>query len=106
MEGLNTTTSIEQLISAKIEELKYVDGINGDRELVTEVVRDTHTELQKVCKKVDAIKEDTQILRDFNGFFAFMKKYKGWWVVGIMFTYILASIGLDVTLVNIKNHLP
>ncbi len=102
----NTTTSIEQHIAAKIEELKYFEGINGDRLEVKELAKETHFRLQEVCVKVDAIKEDTQILRDFNGFFAFMKKYKGWWVIGLMCGYILASIGLDVTLVNIKYQLP
>ena len=38
----NTTTDIEQLISTKIEELKYVDGINGNKRLVKDVVRDIH----------------------------------------------------------------
>ena len=81
------------------EEDRYVDGINGDKLLVKDVVRDTHTD-------VKAIKEDIQILRDFSGFHKFMVKYKGWWVLGIMITYVLTSIGLDMTLNTIKNHLP
>ena len=83
------------------EEDRWVEVRNGraKKMLIKEVVANTH---DAVCE----IKEDTQVLRDFTGFFAFMKKYKLWWVVGIALMYILASIGLDVTLVNIKSHMP
>ena len=99
IEGLNKD------IYNQIDSIKYVDGINGDKIEVKQLAKETHLRLKTVCKKLDTIKEDTQILRDFKGFFGFMKKYKLWWVVGIMFGYILGSIGLDVTLVNIKNHM-
>ena len=93
--------AVREQYSLDREEDRWVEVKNGrsKKMLLKEVAANTH---DAVCE----IKEDIQPIRDINGFFAFMKKYKLWYVVGLMVGYILASIGLDVTLVNIKNHLP
>jgi len=106
MEEKYTTEGLNNLINERIDDLKYVDGINGSKLEVKLLAKESHIRLAKVCEKVDGIAEDIQVLRDFKGFFGFMKKYKLWWVVGLMLGYILTSVGLDVTLANIKNHLP
>ena len=39
---VKNVVDIEELISGKIEELKYINGVNGDKKLVKDVVRDIH----------------------------------------------------------------
>ena len=97
----NQSVLSEQLDALKkeSEEGAWVEGINGDRRRVKDVVRDTHYDVQ-------AIKKDIQILRDFSGFHKFMKKYRGYWLLGMLLFYIMGTLGLDITLNTIKNHLP
>ena len=80
---------------------RWVDVKNGENKkmLMKEVVANTHDAV------VD-IRKDTQILRDFSGFFHLMRKYHLWWVVGIVLSITLGVLGLDVSTNIIKNHLP
>ena len=65
--------SIREQYKVEREEDRWVTVKNGVEKkiLVTTAVADTHD-------RVMDIKEDTQILRDFKFFFAFMKKYHLW----------------------------
>lgn len=49
-------------IENKFDELRFIKGINGDKKLVKDVVRDTHKDLKIVCKKIDEIKDNTRFL--------------------------------------------
>ena len=71
--------SIREQHKAEREEDRWVEVKNGETKklLLKEVVAHTHD-------RVMDIKEDTQILRDFAGFFGFMRKYKGWYILGII----------------------
>ena len=83
------------------DEDRWVEVKNGKNRkmLMKEVVANTHDAV------VD-IRKDTQILRDFSGFFHLMRKYHLWWVVGIIISITLGALGLDVSSNIIKNHLP
>ena len=83
------------------EEDRWVEVRNGrtKKMLIKDVVANTH---DAVCE----IKQDMQILRDFKGFFSFMKKYKGWYVVGLVLMVLASALGLDAMLTVIKSHLP
>ena len=80
------------------EEDRYVDGINGDRLLVKDVVRDTHTDVKE-------IKNDIQILRDVSNFNTLMKKFKGYWFFGFLILILLSLLGLDIAANLIKTHI-
>lgn len=70
-------------IDTRLDGLKYIDINNGDKRLVTEVVRDTHKELKEVCMKVNImsgdvieIKQATEIFIDFSKIYRILKKWK------------------------------
>ena len=56
------------------EEVRYVEGINGDKLLVKDVVRDTHTDVRE-------IKQTITPLKDFATLHKIMRKYRLYWVV-------------------------
>ncbi len=98
MEGLRSTTDIEQHIADKIDELKYVDGINGERFEVKELAKESHIKLQEVCGKVDVmgsdiveIKQATEIFIDFSKIYRILKKYRK-----IRWSTSLMSVGIFV----------
>ena len=60
--AVKNVVDIENLISDKIEELKYINGINGDNKLVKDVVRDTHKDMKILCADMEEIKKNTSFL--------------------------------------------
>ena len=94
-------TRVREEHKSERDEDRWVEVKNGKNRkmLMKEVVANTHDAV------VD-IRKDTQILRDFSGFFHLMRKYHLWWVVGIVLSITLGALGLDVSSNIIKNHLP
>ena len=82
------------------EEDRWVEVKNGETKklLLKEVVAHTHD-------RVMDIKEDTQILRDFAGFFGFMKKYKGWYILGIIISLFFSHSVWQPLLVGLVDKL-
>ena len=87
--------NVVELVNGKIETVKLKKAISM-----------IHDEVKIQSTKIDRIGVDTQILRDWSGFFSFMRKYHLWWAVGIVISITLSALGLDVALNTIKNHLP
>jgi len=65
--------NVVELVNGKIETVKLKKAISM-----------IHDEVKIQSTKIDRIGEDTQILRDWSGFFNFMSKYKGWYVLGAL----------------------
>ena len=92
--------SIREQYKVEREEDRWVTVKNGVEKkiLVTTAVADTHD-------RVMDIKEDTQILRDFAGFFGFMKKYKGWYILGIIISLFFSHSVWQPLLVGLVDKL-
>ena len=93
-------TQIREQHKVEREEDRWVTVKNGVEKkiLVTTAVADTHD-------RVMDIKEDTQILRDFAGFFGFMKKYKGWYILGIIISLFFSHSVWQPLLVGLVDKL-
>jgi len=80
-------------VRSQAEEDRWVEvnnGVKKKRRLLKEVVVD--------------IREDTEVLRDIKKFNSVMKKYKLWWLIGIIIVGSTGAFGLDslVNLLKIK----
>ena len=79
-------TQIREQHKVEREEDRWMEVENGKvtRLPVKKVVATTHDKVIEIREEAAEIRKDTQVLRDFQGFFNFMRKYKGWYVVGVL----------------------
>ena len=78
--------SIREQHNLEREEDRWMEVENGSvkRLPVKKVLAKTHDGIIELKEDFVEMKKDTQVLRDFAGFFGFMRKYKGWYVLAFL----------------------